>query len=324
MTKENTPLHNAIWSEKFRPQIFDDVIIDKKSLIENYIKDPDTIPSFLFSSAKPGTGKTTTAKIIAKALKCDILALNSSDERGIDTVREKIKTFAESMSSLEGMKRCVFCDEADKMTSAGQDALKNIIETYSDNCFFIFTCNDISKITEPIRSRCVLVNFDKPDKLEITERLTYICNQEKITIGKTSEDDKDVTDADLARLVNMCYPDIRSMVVRLQNYKIDKQDLFTDDNVFIEFAKAIKNKNVKYIYDQIYSGQFNILEFNKWYFQETFDRIDSLGLAETARMTELLADTEKNWTLGANIDIIFLNNILQIINEDLVSTKKEK
>ena len=156
---EMTPLHRQIWTEAYRPQVFNDVIIDKKSLIENYLKEPNTIPSFLFSSAKPGTGKTTTAKIIAKTLKCDILSLNSSDERGIDTVRDKIKAFAESMSSLEGMKRCVFMDEADRSTSTAQDALKNIIETYSDNCFFIFTCNDISKITEPIRSRCVLINF---------------------------------------------------------------------------------------------------------------------------------------------------------------------
>ena len=304
-----TPLHNAIWTELYRPQLFEDVIIDKKSLITNYLKTPSNIPSFLFTSARPGTGKTTTAKIIAKTLKCDILSLNASDERGIEMIREKIKTFAESMSSLDGMKRCVFCDEADRLTSIAQDALKNIIETYSDNCFFIFTCNDISKITEPIRSRCVLVNFDKPGKVDILNRLKYICEQEKIT---------DLTDPDLNRLINLCYPDIRSMVVKLQNYKIDKQDLFTDTNAFIEFATAMKTKNIKYIYEQIYSGQFNILEFNKWYFQQVFERLDKLGVDKTAQLTELLADTEKNWTLGANLDIIFLNNILQIINRNLL------
>ena len=306
---ENTPLHNAIWTEKFRPQIFDDIIMDKKSLITNYIKNPETIPSFLFNSARPGTGKTTVAKIIAKALKCDILSLNGSDERGIDTIRDKIKTFAESMSSLDGMKRCVFCDEADRLTSIAQDALKNIIETYSDNCFFIFTCNDISKITEPIRSRCVLINFDKPTKTEILDRLQYICKQEEMS---------EVNKQDLDRLINICYPDIRSMVVRLQNYKIDKQDLFTDDNIFIEFATAMKKKKIDYIYEQIYSGQFNILEFNKWYFQETFIRIDKIGLDKASQITELLADTEKNWTLGANLDLVFLNNILQIISKGLL------
>lgn len=309
MQKEKTPLHNAIFTEKYRPEVFDDVIIDKKSLIQNYLKDPKTIPSFLFNSAKPGTGKTTTAKVIAKTLKCDILSLNSSDERGIDTVRDKIKTFAESMSSLDGMKRCVFCDEADKMTSTGQDALKNIIETYSDNCFFIFTCNDISKITEPIRSRCVLINFDKPNKEEILKRLQFICKEEEI---------EDIEEADLKRLINLCYPDIRSMIVRLQNYKIDGQDLFSNTNIFIDFAKAIKKKDIKYIYDTIYSGQFNILEFNKWYFQKVFDGVDKIGIDKTAKISKLLADTEKHWTLGANLDIIFLNNILQIISDDLL------
>jgi len=305
-----TPLHRQIFTEAYRPQVFDEVIIDKKTLITNYLKTPNTIPSFLFTSARPGTGKTTTAKIIAKTLKCDILSLNASDERGIEMIREKIKTFAESMSSLDGMKRCVFCDEADRLTSIAQDALKNIIETYSDNCFFIFTCNDISKITEPIRSRCVLVNFDKPDKIEILERLKYICKEEEIL---------DLNDADLNRLINLCYPDIRSMVVKLQNYKIDKQDLFTDTNAFIEFATAIKTKDIKYIYTRIYSGQFNILEFNKWYFQQVFERLDKLGIEKTAQLTELLAEVEKSWSLGANIDIIFLNVVLQIINRGLLN-----
>lgn len=305
----NTELHNVIFTEKFRPRIFDDLIIDKKSLIMNYLKTPTNIPSFLFTSAHAGTGKTSCSKIIAKHLKCDTLSLNASDERGIDTVREKIKTFAESMSSLEGMKRCVFSDESENYTSIAQDALKNIIETYSDNCFFIFTCNDLSKIIEPIRSRCVLVNFDKPPKVDILNRLKYICKEEQIN---------DITESDLNRLINLCYPDIRSMVIKLQNYKIDKQDLFTDTNSFIEFASAIKKKEIKYIYERIYSGQFNILEFIKFYFQAIFEHIDKLGLDKTAQLSELLADVEKNWSLGANLDIIFLNCILQIINKKLL------
>jgi len=305
----NTELHNAIFTELYRPQVFDDIIMDKKTLITNYLKTPSNIPSFLFTSARPGTGKSSCSKIIAKHLKCDILSLNASDERGIDTVREKIKTFAESMSSLEGMKRCVFSDESESYTSTAQDALKNIIETYSDNCFFIFTCNDISKIIEPIRSRCVLVNFDKPPKGDILNRLKYICKQEQII---------DINDSDLSRLINICYPDIRSMIVKLQNYKIDKQDLFTDTNAFIEFATAIKKKEIKYIYEKIYSGQFNILEFVQWYFQQIFERIDKLGINKTAKLSELLADVEKNWSLGANIDIIFLNCILQIIDQKLL------
>ncbi len=310
MTKDKlTELHNAIWVEAYRPQVFDDVIMDKKSLIQNYLKDPKTIPSFLFSSARAGTGKTSCSKIIAKYLKCDILSLNSSDERGIETVREKIKAFAESMSSLEGMKRCVFLDEFEKSTNIAQSALKNIIEVYSDNCFFIFTCNDISKVIEPIRSRCVSVSFDKPPKEDIKERLKYICREEDVT---------DLKDPDFDRLINLCYPDIRSMVVKLQNYKIDKQDLFTDDNIFIEFASAIKNKDVKYIYDKIYSGSFNILEFTKWYFQQIFERVDQIGIKKTGELTQHLAEVEKNWNLGANLDIIFLNEILQIIKKDLL------
>jgi hypothetical protein len=109
------------------------------------------------------------------------------------------------------------------------------------------------------------------------------------------------------------------MIVRLQNYKVDKQDLFTDDNVFHEFAEKIKAKDVKYIYDQIYSGQFNILEFTKWYFQQIFEKIDQLGIDKASKLTKYLADVEMNWNLGSNIDIIFLNAVLQIINDKLLN-----
>ena len=108
------------------------------------------------------------------------------------------------------------------------------------------------------------------------------------------------------------------MIVKLQNYKIDKQDLFTNTNDFIDFAKAIKNKDIKYIYDKVYSGQFNILEFNKWYFHQIFERFDDIGVEKTAKLSELLADTEKNWTLGANLDVVFLNNIIQIVTQKIL------
>jgi replication factor C small subunit len=306
---DQTPLHQTIWVEKYRPKVFEDVIVEKKSLITNYLKNSSNIPSFLFSSARAGTGKTTVAKVIVNYLKCDVLTLNASDERGIDTVRDKIKVFAESMSSLEGMKRCVFMDESDKMTSAAQDALRNIIETYSENCFFVFTCNDLSKIIEPIRSRCVHVNFDKPDKNEILARLQYICEKEDIT---------DITEHDLIRLINFNYPDIRSMIVKLQNYKIDGQNLFTDTNEFEIFAKKIKAGDVKGIYETVYQGQFNILEFNKWYFQQIFERYELLGLDKAAKLATYLADIEKYWASGSNLTIIFLNAMLQIINNKLL------
>ena len=108
-----TELQNIIWTELFRPTKLDDLILEDKALIIKYLENPKAVPSFLFYSSKPGTGKTSTAKIIAKHLGSDLLMINSSDERGIDMIREKVKLFAGSMSTKEGVKRCIFLDEID-------------------------------------------------------------------------------------------------------------------------------------------------------------------------------------------------------------------
>ena len=92
-------LQEKIWVEKYRPETFNDLIFGNKILILNHLKNPLSMPSFIFYSNHPGTGKTTTAKIIIRTLDCDALIINASDERGIDTIREKISTFARNMSS---------------------------------------------------------------------------------------------------------------------------------------------------------------------------------------------------------------------------------
>jgi len=309
-----TELTNLVWTEKWRPKTVKDVVSQHKSLIENYLRNPLGMPSFIFASAKAGTGKTSCAKAIINELQCDALVLNASDERGIETVREKIKTFAESMSSNSDTKRCIFLDEADFCTAAAQASLRGIVEQYSDNAFFIFTCNDIGKIIEPIRSRCVIVHFDAPDKLEILQRLQYICAEESIN---------DIAEADLTQLINLYYPDTRSMIVKLQNYKVDKTPLFSDTKEFIEIVKAIKKKDIKYIYEKVYNGSFNILEFNKFFFQLLFEKWDKLGIEKTAKISQYLASTEKNWSSGCNLELIFINNMLQIIASGILDEGKK-
>ena len=134
-----TPVQNAIYTEKYRPSSFDELIGDHKDIIQKYLDKPMEMPSFIFYSNSPGTGKTSMAKVIVKALKCDSEVINSSDERGIDVIREKVSLFARSMSSNDKTKKCVFMDEADGMLKAAQDSLRNLMETYASNCFFIFS-----------------------------------------------------------------------------------------------------------------------------------------------------------------------------------------
>ena len=172
---------DSVWTEKHRPEKIAEVVGDFRDKVEKYLDKPDSIPHFLLYSKAPGTGKTSLAKAIIKQLDCDALYLNSSDDRKIDTIREKVKEFAMTMSSKVGKRRIVFMDEFDGMLKASQEALKNIMETYQKNVIFILTANNIHKVIEPIQSRCQKICLASPNKNEIAQYLEYICKEEGMT-----------------------------------------------------------------------------------------------------------------------------------------------
>lgn len=294
-------LQNLVFTEKYRPNKFEDLILENKSLILNYLKNPEALPSFILHSNRAGTGKTSTARTIINFLDCDYLVVNSSDERGIDTIRDKIKLFASSLST-NTQKRCVFMDEFDGMTKQAQDCLRNLMETYANNCFFIFSCNDINKIIEPIRSRCVCINFEKPDRTEIVGRLMSICELEEISTEN------------IETLVNTYYPDIRTMINKLQECKVEDKIFSIDEKNFIEFLNLIRKKQISELYTIVYSGSFQIIEFNKWLFHYIFKNYQTLGQDKASQIAFLLADNEKYWNEGVNLEIMFMSNIIKICN----------
>lgn len=107
--------------------------------------------------------------------------MNASDDRGLDAVREKIKSFAAQKIPLpDGQHKIVILDEADSMTSSAQQALRLIITDYSNTTRFALACNDSSKVIEPIQSRCTILRYSKLKAEEIQERLEAIIKQENI------------------------------------------------------------------------------------------------------------------------------------------------
>ena len=290
---------DIVWREKYRPQKFEDLIFEGKDLLSKYLEKKESIPSFIFSSSKPGTGKTSTAKLISKHLGADTIIINSSDERGIDTIRDKIKDFARSLSSNE-TKRLIFLDEADGLTRPAQDSLRNLMETYTDNCFFIFSCNDVSKLIEPIRSRCVEMHFGIPDAKEIKSRLEYICKQEKL-------------ECNIDRVIEKYYPDIRSMVKSLQMIKLTGCDEVNEEEKYAEFLGYMRTKNIAKIQEKVYAKSFDFMGFNKWIFDYLFKNWEKAGLTKISQALNCLADTEKHYNLGVNLQVIFVNNVLKII-----------
>src|ERR1051325_8274731 len=185
MSTTNKTLPNLMWVERYRPVKVEQVI-DQKEIVNglrNLIKNPYEIPHLLFAGPA-GVGKTTAALCIARELlgeewQRNTLELNASDERGIKMVRERVKEFASIMKlSINQEKnerpfKIIILDEADEMTTEAQTALRRIIEDSAKTTRFIFICNYLSHIIEPIQSRCVIFRFSKVSKEEVIEYLKF-------------------------------------------------------------------------------------------------------------------------------------------------------
>ncbi|BGP53236.1 Subunit of heteropentameric Replication factor C (RF-C) [Rhodotorula sphaerocarpa] len=167
---------NLPWVEKYRPATLDDVVAHKDivSTIDQFIS-KNRVPHLLFYGP-PGTGKTST-----------ILALNASDDRGIDVVREQIKNFASTrMQGGGGMAgfKLIILDEADMMTSAAQSALRRVIEQYTKNVRFCIICNYVNKIIPAVQSRCTRFRFAPLPQIEVEKRLQHVITQEKVNLSE--------------------------------------------------------------------------------------------------------------------------------------------
>ena len=175
------------WVDKYRPSSFDEIISQKDNIktIENLIEKKN-IPHLLFYGP-PGTGKTTTISVCAKKLygkysTSMVLELNASNDNGISIIREQIKDFAGTQNMfLQGIK-LIILDEADNLSIEAQNALRRVIEKYSNNTRFCLICNYINKIIPAIQSRCARFRFPPLTIEDISIQLNNICSKEGLNI----------------------------------------------------------------------------------------------------------------------------------------------
>jgi replication factor C small subunit len=221
---------NSIWYKKYQPTQLEDYL--GSGVVKNRIKsllDKNDIPHLLFYGPA-GTGKSTLGLLIAKNLDCDYKYINASDENGIDTIREKVKDFCEA-GSFKPMKILIL-EEADFLTAAAQGALRNTLDEYDDSVRFIFTCNYVAKIIEPLRSRFEDHKIVASSKAEIARRVCHILDAESVKYELT----------DVAKIINRNYPDVRSTIKELQSLTDDNNELVITSGEDTKLHNAILNE----------------------------------------------------------------------------------
>lgn len=202
-----------LWVEKYRPKSLEGYVFkdeQHRATVNKWLKEK-TIPHVLLSGS-PGTGKTTLAKAVLTELGIsdfDIMEINASRERGIDEVRERVTDFISKIPF--GPFKVVLMDEADRLTAQAQDAMKGVIEEYSDHARFIFTCNSPNKIVPALHSRFQQLHFSNIDKTEYTARVATILMEENVAF------DLDLLDT----FVKSAYPDLRKCINLVQQHTID-------------------------------------------------------------------------------------------------------
>ena len=231
-----------LFIEKYRPKNLKEIVLEDhvRQKIEQFIQNK-SIPHLLFTGP-PGIGKTSLAKIIAKELGSDYIYINASDESGIDTVRNKIQNFAQTVAFTDTVK-IVILDEFEGTAGGGgnaaQNALRNVMETYSEVCRFILTSNSLAKVIKPIQSRCQRIDLSPPLK-GILSRVVTILNKENISLNNEQK-------AYIGQIVKKHYPDIRTIIGTIEQSIINNNIVLRDvndisKNVASEVFEQIKSK----------------------------------------------------------------------------------
>ena len=201
---------SGMWVEKYRPHKLSDIVNQSEIVgsLEALIANPTDMPHLLFSGSA-GVGKTTAAicisnQVLGEYAKEYTLELNASDERGIGMVREKVKKFSRFAGMADAPWKLIILDEADEMTSDAQTALRRIIEDTAQYCRFILIANNISKIIEPIQSRCATFKFTAIPEEDVISRLGEIAKKEKVKADKKGlKAIYDYSEGDLRHAINL-------------------------------------------------------------------------------------------------------------------------
>lgn len=237
--------NEKLWTMKYRSQTVDDCIlpVNVKNTLQSFV-DRGDFPNLILSGSA-GSGKTSSALALINQLGLDYLMINTSLENGIDVLRTKITNYVSSVS-LNGKIKVVLFDEADYASPAFQPALRALIEKFSTNTRFIFTCNYANRIIDPIKSRCTVIDFEIPQieresiLKQVLKRMFDIVAHENIQCDKKA----------VAKIVTTHFPDLRRIINELQRASTSGSitlDSIANNEVddYHKLITALRNKDFK-------------------------------------------------------------------------------
>lgn len=277
------------WVEKYRPKTIDEIISHAQNI--------DTIKKLLIGGSLPhllfhgssGTGKTSTIMALAKEIygnniRLMVMKLDASDDRGINSVREDIKGFAEKSNMFQKGVRLIILDEVDSMTFDAQFALRRIIEKYSATIRFCLICNYENKIIPAIRSRCANFRFSNIDIKHICFKLKQIAQSEKINFEPNV----------IETIASLAKGDLRKAINLIQS--ISMQTNFITIQLCWETAGVPSNEETKHIFNILYNKNIN---FDQAY-HTIYKFIKNQGFSLSIVLKELIIEIINNESILIN------------------------
>lgn len=315
MNNEQQP----IWNEGYRPQKINDCILPAKikETLNSFVASGN-IPHLVLSGS-PGVGKTTAAIALCKEMDADYIVINGSLNGNIDTLRNEIKSFAQSLSLFHEGRKFVIIDEADYLNpNSTQPALRTFMEEYSRNCGFIMTCNYKHRIIPALLSRCSVIDFSSYDKSEMpvlmaqfAKRVESILTEENITFDKKV----------VSKFIFNLYPDMRKVLNELQSFSSSGKDITSAiltnvmDTNFASLVKILKERKFTEMRDWVLDNEqmdFHIIA------RKLYDKMDTLIIDSDRPSYIEIAARYQHWSVTAADQVIntaaFLTEVMATVS----------
>jgi replication factor C small subunit len=298
-----------LWEFKYHPKTFDEIILHDsvKNVLSKAINE---MPNMTIAGP-PGCGKGTFMSVLTQVNDIEVFRLNGSDTNGVDDIRYRVKPFAEAHGFNDTMK-LVYINEADRLTTAAQDMLRDLIEKVQDITRFILVCNYPERLTDEIKSRCPLVIFPDPPIKEVVLKCIDILKQEGVEY-----DNKDVVS-----LVRSTYPDIRHTINMLKFNVNDgilssKLNIISVNEVYQEVLNAVLTKDPSNVRKVLRSNPIDYTKLYSFLYEKLMDSTDSVFSNDFIATIEIAEGAYRN-DIVAIKEINFMNVIFKMLKQNAI------